>query len=238
MLSCLCLFKSTPSWMALLALLLFFSSYLLLGFGFFSILYTSIVVVLSSVLYTTTVSKHKVAVHVDKLVEDKALSSEEESSDQRENIAPTPLHKIEKVTEAKEAQEVVYIDGAPNYSTTSPDLLSESECQDQLSTSEDSEVGWTFRYDVDHSPDCSDGSISDEESLIEIALPSGHYVDQKKYNCSLQQKKRELSAESLFSQQSLMEFLSEFNEVSEEENLIEIDISMGSIKYSRFEIKA
>jgi hypothetical protein len=35
-----------------------------------------------------------------------------------------------------------------------------------------------------------------------------------------------------------MDLLSEFNEVIEEENLIEIDISMGSIKYSRFEIKA
>ncbi|KAJ1413612.1 hypothetical protein SESBI_17894 [Sesbania bispinosa] len=33
----------------------------------------------------------------------------------------------------------------------------------------------------------------------------------------VKQQKRELSAKSFFSQQSLMEFLSEFNEVSEEE---------------------
>ncbi|XP_061344090.1 uncharacterized protein LOC133290053 [Gastrolobium bilobum] len=196
--------------------------------------------VLSTILYT--VSKHK-AVQVDKLVEEKVLSSKEERLDQRENIAPTPLHKLETVTEEKEAQEEVNINGTvANYSTTSRDLLSESECQDQLSTSEDSEADWSFPYEVDHSPDFSDGSISDEDSLIEIALPSGHYVgqqkDEPKYNCSLQQKKMELSAEALFSQQSLMEFLSEFNDVSEEENLIEIDISMGSIKYSRFEIKA
>ncbi|MCI36902.1 hypothetical protein A2U01_0058126, partial [Trifolium medium] len=70
------------------------------------------------------------------------------------------------------------------------------------------------------------GSISDEESLIEIALPSGHYVDMQK------------DESKYFNEQILMELLSEFNEVIEEENLIEIDISMGSIKYSRFEIKA
>nr|XP_004502190.3 uncharacterized protein LOC101500977 [Cicer arietinum] len=77
----------------------------------------------------------------------------------------------------------------------------------------------------------SDDSISDEESLIEIALPSGHFMDQ--------QNKKELSYDqSLFDQQSLMEFLAEFNEMFEEENLIEIDISMGSIKQcSRFEIQ-
>ncbi|CAJ2668328.1 unnamed protein product [Trifolium pratense] len=67
-----------------------------------------------------------------------------------------------------------------------------------------------------------DGSISDEESLIEISLPSGHLMDQHKQE---------------FNQQSLMEFLAEFNEMYEEENLIEIDISIGSIKYSRFEIE-
>jgi hypothetical protein len=67
-----------------------------------------------------------------------------------------------------------------------------------------------------------DGSISDEESLIEISLPSGHLVDQHKQE---------------FNQQSLMELLEEFNEMYEEENLIEIDISIGSIKCSRFEIE-
>lgn len=222
------------------ALLILFSSYLMVGFGFFSILYSSLVVVLlSTVVYT--LSKHKV-IQVDNLVEEKVLSFEEESSDQSKNIAPTPLQENESATEA---QEEVTMDGVANYSTTSQDILSESECQDKLWNSEDSEVGWLFQSDVDHSPDdYSDGSISDEDSLIEIALPSGQYVDQQQkdepeYNCSLQQKKRELSAEALFSsQQSLMEFLAEFNDMIEEENLIEIDISMGSIKYSRFEIKA
>jgi len=124
----------------------------------------------------------------------------------------------EKSNEANEAQEEVDID---------------DESQDPLSTSEGSEI--------DHSHDYSDGSISDEDSLIEIALPSGNYVNMQKDESdyySLQQKKKELFGDALFSQQSLMELLSELNEVNEEENFIEIDISMGSIKYSRFEIEA
>ncbi|XP_019460208.1 PREDICTED: uncharacterized protein LOC109359963 isoform X2 [Lupinus angustifolius] len=198
--------NTPPSWMALATLFLLFSSYLLLlGFGFFSILYTSLLLILSTtvVILYSTVSKHK-AVYVDNLVpEEKDLISfedQESSSDQKENYAAPTLLQKHGSTEEKEGQEV-----------HKPDLLSsESECQDQyqLWTSDESEVGWSFQYDVD---DNSDGSISDEESLIEIALPSGHQ------------------------QTIIREFLAEFNE---EENLIEIDISMGSIKYSRFEIKA
>ena len=78
------------------------------------------------------------------------------------------------------------------------------------------------------SQEFSDGSISDEESLIEIALPSGLYVSPKF-------KLQSFSAEAiLFKQHGLMELLAEINE----ENLIEIDISMGIIKCSRFEIEA
>nr|GLL23067.1 uncharacterized protein LOC109187566 isoform X1 [Ipomoea trifida] len=64
-----------------------------------------------------------------------------------------------------------------------------------------------------HSPHCSsDCSISDEESLIELALPSGHFLGLQKPAVDL------------------------FAEINEEDNMIEIDISMGSIKCSRFEI--
>jgi len=201
----LCIFKSfcsicSSSWMALFALLLLFSSYLLVGYGFLSLLYTSMVIVFSTFLYVIIVSKQR-KVNVDILVEENFLNSDDEKSN-----------------EANEAEEEVDID---------------DESQDPLSTSEGSEV--------DHSHDYSDGSISDEESLIEIALPSGNYVNMQKDESdyySLQQKKKELFGDAIFSQQSLMELLSEFNEVIEEENLIEIDISMGSIKYSRFEIEA
>lgn len=183
-----------------------------------------VVMIFSTFLYI--VSNHKSLVHVDKFLEEKFVScddeeEEESNSNQFETVASTdePLQN--------EALEKFNIDDVSDYTTVSQDLVSESENKDHQSTSETSEVDWRFgfRYDLDHnqSIDYSDGSISDEESLIEIELlPSGHYVDGKNF----------------FSEQSVMELLSEFNEVSEEENFIEIDISMGSIKYSRFEIKA
>ncbi|XP_044473458.1 uncharacterized protein LOC123201917 [Mangifera indica] len=65
----------------------------------------------------------------------------------------------------------------------------------------------------------------DEDGLIEITIPNS--------------KPSEFLPQSIFYQQGLMELLADINGVNEEEeNLIEIDISMGSIKYSRFEIEA
>lgn len=102
-------------------------------------------------------------------------------------------------------------------------LYSESDTIDQLSTSTNNFEGASWC-----SQEFSDGSISDEESLIEIALPSGLYVSPKF-------KLPNFTAEAiLFKQHGLMELLAEINE----ENLIEIDLSMGIIKCSRFEIKA
>ncbi|MED6205342.1 hypothetical protein PIB30_016721 [Stylosanthes scabra] len=226
MLSCCSLLIKTtttpPSWIAILnAFLLLFSTYLfiLLPFGYSSILYTSLVLLFSStVFYTLLLSRHKAVVVVE----------EEEKVDlctpppQQETIAlllPTPL-----TVEAKEAQE---------QDDNSMNVVHAAAKPEDLISSDSEEVDWSS---VQFGECCSDGSISDEESLIEIALPSGHYLGQQ------QKRRRELSsaAEALFSHhQSLMELLSELNnDMSEEENLIEIDISMGSIKYSRFEIKA
>ncbi|XP_010532974.1 PREDICTED: uncharacterized protein LOC104808845 [Tarenaya hassleriana] len=94
-----------------------------------------------------------------------------------------------------------------------------------------------------------DGSISDEESLIELSLPSGHYMGQyygdhdkgeedddiKGYrNKNQMYNLRKKNIQDL----RLFELLAEFNGMVEEDNLIEIDISIGSIKCSRFEITA
>lgn len=105
----------------------------------------------------------------------------------------------------------------------SSDIYSESETIDELPTCTNYSGGTSWS-----SQEFSDGCISDEESLIEIALPSGLYVSSKyKLPC--------FSAEAiLFKQHGLAELLAE----TTEENLIEIDISMGNIICSRFEIKA
>ncbi|KAM6552601.1 hypothetical protein CsatB_013363 [Cannabis sativa] len=86
----------------------------------------------------------------------------------------------------------------------------------------------------------SDSSFSDEDdygeeedydNLIEINLPERDSSD-------LKEVEENESKQKLESKQGLMDLLGDINEMNEEENLIEIDISMGSIKCTRFEIKA
>lgn len=141
---------------------------------------------------------------------------------------------MEAVPELKPETEktITQEDGKKGYVVRPLDSYSESESIDQSSsvTDQDSEAEWPCSGDAAQSWDFSDGSISDEEGLIEIALPSGHYVGakQEEPKLSLQQKLPD----------QLVELLADFNEVNEEDNLIEIDISIGSIKCSRFEIEA
>ncbi|XP_058782188.1 uncharacterized protein LOC131656503 [Vicia villosa] len=66
-----------------------------------------------------------------------------------------------------------------------------------------------------------------EDSLIEIHLPNGNFSNLA--HESTQKMESELLDflwESIFMQQNLMELLSETNDMNEDENLIEIDISM------------
>ncbi|CAH8352439.1 unnamed protein product [Eruca vesicaria subsp. sativa] len=67
-----------------------------------------------------------------------------------------------------------------------------------------------------------EGTIPDEESLIELSLPTGHHVCQNFSTMTGHQGFRHI------------QLLAEF----EDDNLIEIDISIGSIKCSKFQIKA
>ncbi|KAK8674304.1 hypothetical protein V6N13_112598 [Hibiscus sabdariffa] len=212
----------------------------LLIFGSLSIFFTSTVLIVSTVLFILSKRKLKLA---EESVEEDIHESVEESTLQTEGIPASrqqPETEINKQNSEEESGS--YDHQIHDYMVKSPDVLSETECVDyQLSTTEDSEVEWPFRDNMDRTPDWSDdGSIPDEDSLIEISLPGGHYVRHKeeeeesnnKY--SMQQK----LPESIFQQRSIMEFLAELNDMNEEENLIEIDISMGSIKCSRFEIEA
>ncbi|XP_062079806.1 uncharacterized protein LOC133784502 [Humulus lupulus] len=91
----------------------------------------------------------------------------------------------------------------------------------------------------------SDSSFSDEEedydNLIEISLPgrdSSGLLEEDEEEHESKQKLQPNFSEAIFNQQGLMELLADINEMNEEENLIEIDISMGSIKCPRIEIKA
>ncbi|XP_058781682.1 uncharacterized protein LOC131655905 [Vicia villosa] len=185
MLSCFCffLFKTTFLWMASpFVFLMLFSTYIVVGFSFLSLFFSSLALILSTILLY--IWKHKTI----------SLDENVSTSNGRENLAATtPMLMNESTIEAMEKKEEEKEEG-------------------------DSDSGVVDNYD---SYSNLDGSISDEESLIEISLPSGHLMDKHKQE---------------FNQQRLMELLAEFNEMFEEENLIEIDISMGSIKCSRFEI--
>ncbi|KAL2252222.1 UNVERIFIED_CONTAM: hypothetical protein Sindi_0016900 [Sesamum indicum] len=130
------------------------------------------------------------------------------------------------------------------------DLYSESESMDQFSsTSTDddddddddhsSDTEWRYNSKAGRQAtlDCSDDSIlSDEEGLIEIAIPSGQFVSPDKLDPQLMNLKccKQLSdhhhpgKDPMFIHQRDL-FLAEMNE---EDNLIEIDIYMGSIKLS------
>ncbi|CAK9182118.1 unnamed protein product [Ilex paraguariensis] len=198
----------------------------------FSLLIT-VVMILSTVFFTF--SKHK-QVLVSKPVQDETLSSEKAfTRHAEEEVSKQEPDQSETIMETKEAQENEDVHVHNNYLVRSPELYSESETIGH--SSEDSDVDWPYSGNLGPSPDCSNGSISDEESLIEIALPSGHYVSPKeeepKFN--LLQKLPDFSSDTIFQQDGLVELLAEINE---EENLIEIDISMGSIKCSRLEIEA
>ncbi|KAK8623022.1 hypothetical protein V6N13_117917 [Hibiscus sabdariffa] len=99
---------------------------------------------------------------------------------------------------------------------------------DDSGSSENGELKWMVSGDVEQNPEFSDEystSDEEEEGLIEIDIPSNEETEQ-----NMQFSLPSLLAESVFQQQDLVELLAEINEVNEEENLIEIDISMGSIK--------
>jgi hypothetical protein len=207
-----------------------------LGYGILSIFLTSTALILSSLILTFSKQKQT---QVQKSVTDEIVMPDQAStSPYIEDVISKPL-VLEKefITEEEEGRGQV-----DEYLVRSSQVItSESDCLGRSSTSEDSEVEWLFQDKMFQSRDCSDGSISDEDSLIEISLPGGHYIcdheeDEVIYN--LQNKLPDFAPGSFFKQHGLMELLAELNEMNEEENLIEIDISVGSIKCPRFEIEA
>ncbi|CAK7349132.1 unnamed protein product [Dovyalis caffra] len=248
MASPLCFFKLFSlvvlPWMFVLAPVLILAGFL--GYGLLPIFLTSTVLILSSLILNFSKEKQT---KVQKSVTHEIVTPDQAStSPYIEDFISKPVLVLEKesITEEKveEEEEEEGEEGRgqieEHLAVSSPVILSESDCLGR-SSSEDSEVDWLFQDKMFQSRDCSDGSISDEDSLIEIALPGGHYIcDHKEdaVNYKLHKKLPDFAAGSFFKQHDLIELLAELNEMNEEENLIEIDISMGSIKCPRFEIEA
>ena len=197
-----------------------------LGLGFYPILFTIPILILSTSFLVTFTKKRKVV-----LVENPASRKLQVE----EKVVQPVL--IETVSESGAAQEAD-IGIVNEFQVELLDLTTESESSDDSGSSENLELNWMISGNVEQNPEISYDSPS-EEGLIEIAIPSNDSIclsEEPKEN--LQSNLPTFFPESIFKQQDRVEILAEMNEVNEEENLIEIDISMGSIKCPRFEIEA
>ncbi|XP_021766348.1 uncharacterized protein LOC110730832 [Chenopodium quinoa] len=251
--SCSCLVRNPLPWLAALGCLFVCSQSL--GFGFLTIFLTSSALILCPVILcrlksyeqkstrreqSCTRSTEKVVSESSHQQTDSPLN--ESLQEEKEEEAESKIHETIQENVARfEEEKMSKHKRQQNENHRSPEiLLSDSESVDHTTSSEDSENDSMFRENLSHSTNYSDGSISDEESLIEIALPTGHYVDSKRsqepswYGFQHQKWSSDCSLKSHFRQQNWMEMLNEMNE----ENFIEIDLCMGSIKCSRFEIQA
>ncbi|XP_047306797.1 uncharacterized protein LOC124910222 [Impatiens glandulifera] len=120
----------------------------------------------------------------------------------------------------------------------SPDSYSESDsiiAYSPLTSDQESEIDWPDSGNLyGHFLASSDGTISDEESLIEIVLPSGQFLaspyeeEEEEERDSINDLILEMKKKKKM--KSPMELSAEMNYMNEEDNLIEIDISIGSIK--------
>ncbi|MBA0823124.1 hypothetical protein Goarm_019875 [Gossypium armourianum] len=191
-----------------------------LGLGFYVILFTTTILIIST-SFLVKFSKKSNGVLVENPSSTKL---------QVEDEVLTPLLMNETVSDA-----AIEADNG---------IVNEFQVDDSLdltSGREYVEMKWMISGNVERNREISDEystSEEDDEGLIEIALPSNDTTglnEEPKPN--LQSNLPTLVPEPIFHQQDLVELSEEINEVNEEENLIEIDISMGSIKFPTFEIQ-
>ncbi|XWS09675.1 hypothetical protein CRYUN_Cryun39dG0009400 [Craigia yunnanensis] len=203
-----------------------------LGLGFYPILFTIPILILSTSFLVTFTKKRNVV-----LVENPA-SKKLQVEDEEKVLQPVLMETVSESDATQKAD----IGIVHEFQIESLDLTSETGSSDDSGTSENLVLNWMISGNVEQNPEISDDSTSedDEEGLIEIAIPGSDHSsglnEEPKQN--LQSNLPTFLPESIFKQQDLVDQLAEMNEANEEENLIEIDISMGSIKCPRFEIEA
>ncbi|KAJ8766530.1 hypothetical protein K2173_023777 [Erythroxylum novogranatense] len=115
----------------------------------------------------------------------------------------------------------------------STELTSDSESSDSILASENLEFSWMCSSNIGQIDTISESSCSDEDenNLIEISLPKKNSVNtNEESKQKLQSSQVDCFPESIFRQKGFVELLEEIEEATEEENLIEIDLSMGFIK--------
>ncbi|CAM8888077.1 unnamed protein product [Rhodiola kirilowii] len=206
---------------------------LVVSVGYFSlgyIFFTSMFLILSTACFTLfyTQNPKECKPNYEKEEEDEACS---------EHAADKGVFKTHGQIQGSES-----IHRAPNYLTSISENESTAEYDEDhcITTSEDMRGNHVGRSSLSSE---DDGSISDEDTLIEIELPTGHYLSPKELEKHMLNTKRKLPDyhySRTRQEKRWMELLSEANNdlATEEDNLIEIDISIGSIMCPRSLIQA
>lgn len=217
-----------------------------LGFGLSSFIVTVSILILSTAYLVTFLRKQQQQQHT--FVDEKAIQNENPMRDSVSENEPDD-EKIEQVIEnvapdeAAQEREVGFVQEPEDFPSDSDTIDHDSV------SSENVELDWMRcnNFVGQNGSMISSGSASedDEDGLIEIAIPGSG--DHSTCNLSEEEAKQKVLSNNLpgdflpeyfMRQQGLLELSADVNEANEEENLIEIDISMGSIKCSRFEIDA
>ncbi|KAJ6301809.1 hypothetical protein OIU77_016012 [Salix suchowensis] len=210
--------------------------FLLLGISTYVI---TVSVLFLSTIFIVTFSKKKVAVV--------SSSAEAETPTCRPDQSMLEKEAVEE--QNPEVEPLIHFDASQQsdvcdmheYQVEPADFPSDSDSSDDFSAGENFELSWRCSENVGQSIAVSESSISEDDvdedgdGLIEISLPQNSSVD---FDEESKKKSASYSPESILRQQGLMELFAEITEANEEENLIEIDLSMGSIKCSKFEIEA
>ncbi|GLU23931.1 hypothetical protein SLE2022_399050 [Rubroshorea leprosula] len=219
-------FKTPLLWAAFLLPCILFTSFL--SFEFSPLLFTVPFLISSTIFILRVIKKKKKRVDLSDIPDSQNLL-EDEVAEKVEPLIP------ETVPEYQASKGDDKGNNINEHHVESTQIPTDSESSDDSETSRNLELNWMLDQNQEISNDDS-VSVDDEDGLIEIAIPGTDSID----DLSEEPKQNPPSflPESIFRQQDLDELLVEMNEVNEEENLIEIDISMGSIKCSRFEIKA
>ncbi|KAJ6754072.1 hypothetical protein OIU79_026829 [Salix purpurea] len=210
--------------------------FLLLGISTYVI---TVSVLFLSTIFIVTFSKKKVAVV--------SSSAEAETPTCRPDQSMLEKEAVEELN--PEVEPIIHFDASQQsdvcdmheYQVEPADFPSDSDSSDDFSAGENFELSWRCSENVGQSIAVSESSISEDDvdedgdGLIEISLPQNSSVD---FDEESKKKSASNFPESILRQQGLMELFAEITEANEEENLIEIDLSMGSIKCSKFEIEA
>ncbi|KAG5053456.1 hypothetical protein glysoja_025934 [Glycine soja] len=196
----------------------------------------TLLIALLSTLFLVTLAKKKGSLH-ENLVQDNQQKLELQPS--LEDVTIQQNETAERQAEAhsessfsldcesRNIMDTSFVLSAEKYYEQKADPQSDtslpSDSESTTSSTMDEE-SIKIHHNTDQNLDISDSLVFDydvdeeeEDGLIEIKLPNNYFL--------------EFLPESIFKQQGLTELWAEINEMNEDENLIEIDISKGSTEH-------